>query len=590
VILVIDVVLPDLSLPKMPYGTHQVPWDLRILLFKGGAAINRSKVIELLDSEALGTPHLERIPMVEKLHAAICAKLDRGISPATITVQLTSLWNYVSWIDEAGAELSFERSIQSYKAWTEVLLNRVRIAKDLSERTAYYYSAAVADILARAQELPEKRARGGDKRSPGSVLLRMTRIRAPQTRKRVLGTAANKLNLQHTFEFGHFLADLCLGINSAAVRGPLPLHISLSDGRTVIVAGGLKDLDLDTQSIQRPSKRVRAIRARAALSANVKAIDDPKRFSLFNLRVQSELLIFVAQTGMNLGQAAKLRRDTYRWQTVGDDLLAFRVYKGRRSGEAVFRCFRAYRIHWKRYLAWLDETGLSKSHDRLFPFLYSGKIPASYRDPNFKSVREAAAALGLNHICARSLRKARVNWLLRRSRDANQTAEQAAHSKQTLLKNYEQPHHQIAAAEILQFHTATDPTFAPPGPGVCVDDGRAPIPIANTPVEAPIPDCVSPEGCLFCIHHRDVMSADYCWKLASHAKLKTLEVALYKPAKKNPIHPGNRVIDRIHEKLNAIAESNKIRAQWVRDAQDKVRAGRYHPIWDGHIQLIQALA
>ncbi len=30
----------------------------------------------------------------------------------------------------------------------------------------------------------------------------------------------------------------------------------------------------------------------------------------------------------------------------------------------------------------------------------------------------------------------------------------------------------------------------------------------------------------FCSKHRDVMSADYCWKLASHAKMKTLEISL----------------------------------------------------------------
>ena len=239
-------------------------------------------------------------------------------------------------------------------------------------------------------------------------------------------------------------------------------------------------------------------------------------------------------------------------------------------------------------MTWLAQTGLEATHHRLFPFLYPGKIPAAHTMPTFKGTRDLAKELNIKYVGPQSLRKTRVNWLLRRSRDPNITAEQAAHSRETLLRTYELPHHQAAVVEITRFHKSTDPTITPPGPGLCADNHRKPAPLPATPTDAPIPDCISPEGCLFCMHHRDVLSSDYCWKLASHAKLKSLELSLYKTPRANPIHPANLVIERINGKLSAISARDDTRARWVVDAQDAIRAGRYHPEWDGHIQLLEA--
>lgn len=571
----------DFTLPRMQYGTHQIAWDLRVLLYKGAAATRRNDVAERIDKGDFGRMLRDRIPLVRKLHGAIAAKLERGAAQSSLVDQLQALWTFVAWVDEADEILTLNRSTQVLRAWTELLLHRARIVKDLSDRSAYSYAAAVADLLARAQDLPQ--------RNPGAALLRLTRMRHHRSKKGVLGTKADQQNLERTFRFGHFLADLCIGLDAGVVRGRLPVTISLRNGRSLMIAGGLRNPGLDPMTIKNPAKRAQAIRSRAPLHEGVSAFDDLKRSKLLNIRVEAELLIFLAQTGMNLGQASKLRRETYRWQTDGEDLKAYRVYKGRRGGEAVFRCFRAYRAHWERYLAWLHKSGLFEANDNLFPFLYPGKIPASHVHPKFKGVRDTVRSLGITYIGPRSLRKTRINWLLRRSRDPDLTAEQAAHSKETLLNSYEQPHHQSAAVEILRFHKATDPTFLSPGPGICADNTRRPAALPETPAEAPHPDCISPDGCMFCIHHRDVMSADYCWKLASHARLKALEVVLYKPSKSNLIHPANRVIDRIHDKLRAIGDGSAVRAQWVRDAQDAIRAGSYHSLWQGYIQLLEVL-
>ena len=293
---------------------------------------------------------------------------------------------------------------------------------------------------------------------------------------------------------------------------------------------------------------------------------------------------------MNLAQAARLRRSQFRFQTDGDDMVAY-VYKARRRGVAIFRAFRAYKDHFLRYLKWLDAIFPDSEGDRLFPFIYPTLIPPANHLPHFSAVQIQFKLLGIRTFLPQALRKTRVNWLLRRSRDPNLTAEMSQHTKEVLLRTYDQPHHQSASVEIMRFHRATDPAIAPPGPGLCVDLHRGPILMPGSPQEAPQPDCISPEGCLFCIHHRDVQSQDYCWKLASHRHIKALELQRYVPPVRNqPSHPASSVIDRINQKLETIAAANEVRALWVRIASDAVRAGRFHPAWDGFIHLLEMSA
>jgi len=565
----------------MRYGTHQVPWDMRILLYKGAASVLRDCVAAMIENGELGDVDAARLPLVRKLHEQVSAKLALGGSPSTVSGTLGHVWDFFRWADSSSADLSLASVKIAFRGWTEHLLHRVRIMKDLSQDTAYRNAMRVGDLIGRAICIGS---------APASRMLRLTRLRNMTVKKRVLGTQADKANLEATFQFGHFLSDLCSFLTTTTVRGALPVTIQLRDGRSFIVAGGIKNLTIDPSAISGPARRKQYLDARAPLEDGESILDDIRRTRLLTLRVEAELLIFIAQSGMNLAQACQLKRESYRWQTDGEDLVAYRVYKGRRGGEAVFRCFKAYREHWERYLAWLEDTGWSRASDKLFPFLYPAKIPPEHALPHFAAIRSVADPLGLQRFGPRSLRNTRVNWLLRRSGDPELTADMAAHTKQTLLNQYEQPHHQRAAVEITKFHLATDPGAESPGPGVCTSFNLTPAPLAHMPPEAPAPDCISPEGCLFCKHHRDVMSHDYCWKLTSHARLKVLEISLYKPPAQNPIHPGNRVIDRINEKLSEIAAGSDVRAIWVRDAEDSIRAGRYHPIWDGHIQLLEIFA
>lgn len=547
----------------------------------------------------LGAVIEDRIPLIERIHAALSTWVAAGAAKSTVVNACSTFYMFCAWVDEAGGMLAIDTCAALFRDWTEVLLRRVR-AKELLYKAAYHHAARCATLLVRAVGALGESAGT----NMAAQLLSQTRMQPLRNSKNPIGTNSDKQNLQKTFEFGHLLTDLCLGLGIDVIRGPLPVVVTLRDGRRTQLKSGLRRQDIvsqngrvvriEAQAEGAPKVRVSHISRlrRAALSGDEAIVDNRARASLLTLRVEAEMLMFVAQTGMNISQAAALKREDYRWKTEGEDAIALRVHKGRRGGEVIFRCFKVYRAHLERYLEWIDRTGMGALDERLFPILHThfGKFPAEKRTLQFYATRAFCKALGVTFFGPRQLRKTRVNWLLRKSRDPDITADMAAHTKETLLRDYEQPNHQVAVMEILRFHEATDPTIQPPGPGRCVSKGRQPEPIPGCLPQAPQPDCSSPEGCLFCTHHRDVLSGEYCWKLASHRRLKLLEVAFWRPQKGDVIHPANLVVDRVTAKLEKIREGSAVRAQWVNDAEGNVRAGLYHPIWDMHITVFEALA
>lgn len=567
--------LPDLTFAKMAYGTHQVPWDLRALMYRGGAASDRATVLSQIAKGELGAPMLERLPLVQAIHGAIETVLVGGGSRHTVRSQLERMHFFFAWCDKSDSPLNLATAQARFKDWSEALLHRVRVDKTLTKAGCYTLAMRVATTLGDALQLHGR---------PGSALLRTTRIRAPRQKKKGASASA-KQNLEDTFEFGHFLTSLCETLSPEAMAGLLPIEVTAPNGSSVYVKGYLKQGSPDfTAGLETKARRALAESSRAPIETSDVI---RRRAAIFNLRLEAELLLFCAQTGMNLAQAAQLERVRFRFQTDGEDVVA-RSFKQRRQGEVIFRAYRLYREHLRNYLAFLDAFIPAEEGGRLFPFVYVGKVPPTHVLPRFRAVRDHAERAGVAYVGPRQLRKTRVNWLLRRSRDVALTATMSAHSEATLLAHYEESHHQSAAVEITRFHQATDPTYSAPGPGTCTHNSRKPRAVDERPISAPEPDCISPDGCVFCVHHRDVMSADYCWKVASHIRIKSVELMRYKPPKNAESgHPAAATIDALVAKLDAIAAEGAVRALWVSDARDAVRSGCYHPEWDGHIRLLE---
>jgi hypothetical protein len=574
-----DRALPDLTFPGVAFGTHETPWDMRVYLYAGGAKLSIKKALGAIERGELGEPLDGRLNLIRGVHAAIKVNVEAGSSTTTIAAGLRKLKQFIVWAEGEKRSLALEDVRATFLAWADHLHYRHAIRRDLSPSVAYQYAHGVAVLLGGALGLHYPSGKGK------SALLTQTRLRSWRSTKRVLGTESDKQNLESAFTFGRLLADMCEGLDLAAVRGPLPVILRLSDRRTLLLKSNKRFAEKPLSALSKANRSASA-RSRSALPPGAEIIGK-SRESLLNQRVEAELLIFMSQTGMNLQQAFQLRREDYRWRTDGDDVIAYRVFKGRRHGEAVFRAFKVYRLHLERYRTWLKETGISARDERLFPLTATHMFRAENSPPALSATKAVCRRLGVRFHGPQALRATRLNWLLRRSDDPLLAAEMTAHTVRVSQRVYAQPHHQRATSEITRFHAASDPTLQSPGAGRCADGRRQPRPIPDFPIEAPEPDCANPEGCLFCVYHRDELSDDYCWRLASARYLKSLELALYRSSQRVPVHPATPVIERIGAKLRAIARIGEREASWVLDAEERVRLSMFHPHFEAITELAQ---
>lgn len=563
----------DMTFPAIPVGGKETPLSLRRLLYKGGASIRKDQADQAIDRGLLGNVQQDRIDLIRLAHECINGNLAGGGSAETARRHITNLTAFFSWADTSGAALNIAEITKTYLDWTEHLLRRVRVAKDMKPLTAYNQALLVGQVLDGVlnREKP---------------IISATRLRRSPIRKPPQDTRREKQNLHATFAFGRLLQDVCDGTPLSAIWGGFLVHIPLQQGGQIeFKHGGWKPRpkdERDPSSLKRSSKSALAYDADRSLSHRF-------RRDLINLRIQAELLMFIGQTGMNLAQAARIPLTHFNYSSDIDGYKV-REYKPRRKGEVLFEIFSEYRGHFERYLEWRREL-FPDAEKRLFPILRRQGIRED-RKVTFQSVKTACRKSRVTWMPPSTLRGTRVNWLLRRSGDPDMTAEMAQHQKRTLLNVYETPSQQRAISEIIRFHLRNDPALAgralllAVAPGEC---NGTPMTSPAKPKTAPEPDCLRPSGCLWCEHHRDIDSLDYVWSLACFRHLKILELSHILPTKKESkaIHPAEHAIQRLGEKLSWFRDSNKTRRDWVEESLARVEEGYYHDNWSYLIEAIE---
>jgi hypothetical protein len=496
----------------------------------------------------------------------ILGRLTDGTSRFTVHEWLKEIKNFYKWCDSIQEDLKSENAVVLYLEWTASLSEKIHLTR-ASIRTAYDKAHKVGLVLDDALELE-------------TSLIRQSRLRKP--RGKLIATL-DKQNLEDTLKFGIALTDVCNQLTGEVIRGKLPVIIKFRGGKTVeewarlIPSDRLKAFSQTTVA----SKLAKVKKARDLWESDTSL---RTRKSIANIRIEAELLIFIAQTGMNLSQVQNLRVGQFSYSSHANGYLVSRVYKGRKGGEVHFPIYSEYRPFFERYLSWLKAMALYVEEGRLFPLISMGAV---HSVPAFRSTKRICSKLDLRFIGPASLRKSRINWLARQTGSVELTAEMAQHSRQTLLRNYLQPNHQIAVAEITRFHHRTDPTYAPPAPGLCIS--VSPVPEVGVHENTPKPDCISPAGCMFCVHHRDIDSSDHVWSLMSYRQLKILELSAYRPSADSlQIHPARLVIERITEKLASFGSDNELQNSWLIEGAARIEEGHFHPMWDGFLQLAGA--
>jgi hypothetical protein len=549
-----------LTFPDVKFGARETPWDLSILLYKGGAKVLSRQVAQLIATGALGEPQFERLELISKLHEEINAALASGRSRETGTAQILNLRYFFGFADRTGRPLTLERVVETYCAWTDWLFQRTRVSKrtaaskrDADSRpigmhSAYAYASTVGALLDKIL----------DRHTPA---VELTRLERRTKRKSAVGVQAEKQNLESTFAFGHLLQDLCDGLTIQAVReAPFPVQILLRSGETLTRSGD------------------------RACHPHAENQNLGRRYPLANLRLEAELMMFIGQTGMNRAQAVRLELSRFFYMSHLDGYHV-KEHKDRRGGSVLFEIFKEYKPHFERYLEW--RRTLLPNSKLLFPFIGVGGSRPEVRFDGYR-VRAVCKELNFPFVPPRLLRNTRVNWLLRKSADPDLSAEMSQHAKETLLKVYHQPSLQRAMVESTHFWSKFDPLSTRTqsvAPGDC--NGK-PKEVVKAPKQAVTPNCDSASGCLWCESHRDIDSLDYVWALTTFGHLKAIELSRARlPQSDKDVPPAKHAIDRIQEKLRWFEQSSAMRREWVEEAQTRIAEGYFHSSFGEEIEELE---
>lgn len=559
-----------LTLRNVNYGRRETPWSLYPLLFFGGASTNIRDAEHLINSGGLGSVIAERLPLVNQIYDSIQGSIASGGSRHTAKKKYTVVRHFYAWADTQHKSPTFSSVEKLYNEWCDYLIVRQRTGRKIDSETICDRAQTLAWVLDQALEL-------------NSGLYYASSV------KRIFGTKPKNINRSETTNFskiiifGEVLLDFTRSLSIEAIRGALPIRINFRNGSYLDEWARLNPPSkVKTLICEDPNPKTKKLieRTRAAWSADSSW---RTRHPVMNLRIEAELLIFIAQTQMNLAQAYKLRTGSFSYQSHLNGYQVRRVYKDRRGGEAEFEIFSEYRVHFESYLAWRNE--LFPDNKFLFPLSSPQKRSVDVA-PNFSAIRARCLKLSVCYFGPRDLRKAKVNWLLRNTKNPEVVAEMAQHSVETLLRCYEEPSHQIALVEITRFHSLSTPMNNAPGPGVCA--GSHPLSIYDKPKTAPKPDCISPSGCLFCEHQRDLDCLDHVWSLASYRHYKILELSRYRTVAISELpNPVTATIDKLTQKLKQFKSSSAVRALWVEEALQRIAEGDFHLKWDGFIRLLE---
>jgi hypothetical protein len=548
--------LPDLRL-DVDLGPDARPWNLNILLYRGGADADGWFVQKQIEEGKLGTPLSERLDLAVRFRDELNALLATGARLASVQNSLTTLRHFYGFGDRSGRLLTLESVTETYQAWADSLVLRTRLPanapsrklpheqRPLGTNSAYHYGSCVGKLL---DSILQRH----------TCIIETTRLEHVSPRKSAIGVQAEKQNLERTFAFGHFLREICEGLTLEVIQDtPLPFTLRLSETKTI-----------DFKSPRKP-------------------VEHPltNRHRLASLRIEAELLMFIGQTSMNLDQAYNLQRQDYFYVSHLDGYQV-KDRKHRRGGEVLFEIFTAYKEHFERYLEWREK--LFPNSTRLFPLISDIGIRPLSRFQGDR-VRTICKKFHISFVPPRSLRNTRVNWMLRRTGDPEQAAETAQHAVETLASVYVLPSLQRTMIETTHFWRKNDPhvKVESVAPGDCAG---TPKEVKHIPKQAPKPDCLKASGCLWCENHRDVDSFDYVWGLASFRQVKVIELSKARsPHRANGAPPAMLVIDRIVERMRWFEQSNRARREWVLEAEARRNEGNFHPDWQDIIDELEGI-
>jgi len=550
--------IPDLQIKE----TESLQYDLRRMLFPGGASIYVYRLDEFYENCDWNKIDTKRLAFITECHLAINS-FDSLVTRRSVFGILKA---FVAWCDKNNIALilSKDRFKQLYLEFDDYTYKRV-IKGEICLGTAQNYLAilsVLADKIFSFSSVTQ-----GSGLTVHSRCVKSNKFHA----KKAVSPAAEKQSFKDTEALGHYCVDVCKALTTKNLLASLPIvYTSETTTQSYIFPWDMKPFSelsrMSKKEFFRNTKKYELRRKATTI------ISSKSRLTLAKLRVRAELMIFIFQTGINLSQAINLKRQPFKYKSSGETDLIVSAFKGRARHNVNFKIFKNYKNWFKAYLAFCDE------HFPNDPYLFPAINTDANRklcDDNFENFKTYLKVHGIPWVSPSVIRNTRVNFILRASGDPERTAELHQHGVMTMKKHYHLPSQQRSATALT--------TFWRDLPVNQIKGGCDMQPQAKNdkPSNVVDPDCIHPSGCLWCEKHRDIESLDYVWSLASFKHLKAIEAAQLKT---NEISP-DQTINRLKEKLEAFKD---IHTDWVVESMDRIEEGSYHPTWKSIIDFTEA--
>lgn len=572
--------IPDLKVTH-PRFSNSYMGNLERFIYSGAASKDSRWFYKKLAEGFTGELHLERIEFLLKFKEKLELYLVMGYSVVTVKGYITCLGNFFKYIDNENLPscmVDYESNFLKYAEYLFFISNMDKPKK--SKETVYGEIHCLSTILGEVLDIPKNLA-----------LYLRTRIFYTRKLKGGVSLRSEKQNLEETFRMCGFVLALIESLTVDKILGELPIKIPVIDknipsGFILLRIGSRQDVTNYRAATSKPLRdEILKTNIEEERASSLSSIKSMSRWPLVNLRVLSEFILFISQTGMNVAQASKIKRERFTYNGSSEKYQV-RLYKPRRQGEVQFEIYKSYKPYLDRYIDFLNH--FLPECDLLFPKLTNGGHLGNGPMKNYTLLRNVLLKYNIPWVTPSSLRNTRINWLLRRSGDDDISADMAQHTKEVLKSVYEKPSQQRAMVEITRFWNEHDPLGKASLKvsilgSICNGE---PEPIDDISSGMVKPDCVYPSGCLWCKHHRDVDNEDYIWSLFSMRYLKTLELS--HSTNRDDV-PAEKVIERLDQKIRFYSESGGERKKWVDECSLRVSEGNFHPAWDIIISVMGEL-
>lgn len=544
------------ALPDLTITHHRIEnpkssvWDLTSLIHIGGYKLSKrrrtSKTNKSLKKLAI---KYHQISIVIRLKEHAEALLDSGVAVRTIGVVTGNLKRLFDYLDDNSIRFNSVDNIrQALFEYSEYQYTRANL-KQIKHQTAYNSVVTTAWFLNGAFE-------------DLNFKIVHTRLKTETKSRRVMSREAEKVMLVDARKLARFCFEITKNFDPKSLRsGLLPILVEANNQQINLTPARKKAVEVD------------------------KNFKQTNAYVAFNYRVTAEVFLFLGMTIQNQAPTYNLKRLAFAFKPIGDTY-EVREYKNRRGGEVLFKIPKPYKESFEKYLSFLDEYATES--EWLFPYLEKFKGFRKRTDSETAKFGRLCLRYQIPWVKPSAFRKIGENILMRLANDEKTASDYANHAISTFRQSYEFPSLQRGMIEIGRFWDRSDP----------LNHGQPKVSLFNSPCSGvpqlindatnklPVPDCVTPSGCIGCMNYRDEDSFEYVWGLHSFKFLKIVESSLYLT---NQEKPSNIAIDWVNMKIDWFKNSDKAEhREWVEEADVRISEGDYHPTWSRKIEQFEA--